>query len=248
MKLSYTQTEFDELISGVSARSGWDFSSMNVFSAPVPWEYIEEVKNLLKITDSVLDIGTGGGERFVQLASVFGQGLGTDIDPKMIETAKENAVGINNISFQVDNSALKDVIGQFDVITNRHAPFDIDPIKHHLKKGGIFITQQVGENNMTNIKKIIGSTNNKPSISKAAIEEGGLQCIEFKEYDVEYIVKDIESLVFWLNALDMLHSDIAGGDAIADVETLNAILKGNVSEQGFVTNEHRYLVVAELVH
>jgi len=30
------------------------------------------------------------------------------------------------------------------------------------------------------------------------------------EYDVEYVVRDVESLVFWLSALDLPHADLDG--------------------------------------
>jgi hypothetical protein len=72
----------------------------------------------------------------------------------------------------------------------------------------------------------------------------GLDLREFREYEVEYVVKDIESLIFWLGALDFLHADVDGAAAIANVDTLNAILSGNVTDKGFTTNEHRYLAVA----
>ena len=68
------------------------------------------------------------------------------------------------------------------------------------------------------------------------------------EYDVEYVVRDIESLVFWLNALfDPAHADVDGQLALASVATLNRVLAGNVDERGFVTNEHRYLAIAQYV-
>lgn len=63
--------------------------------------------------------------------------------------------------------------------------------------------------------------------------------------DAEYVVRDIESLVFWLNALDLDHADVDGRSGVASAATLNLILAGNVDERGFVTNEHRYLVVLQ---
>jgi SAM-dependent methyltransferase len=248
MKQSYTQSELDNLIVNVSARSGWDFSSMNVTRAPVSWEYLDEVRKLLKPTDHLLDIGTGGGELFLQLADNIAYGLGTDIDPTMIDIAEKNANGLSYVSFRVSDNTLKNIDEQFDVITNRHAPLDIDAIKSHLKTDGTFITQQVGEKNMMNIKEVLNLTSQEATVSKDVLESEGMHCIGFYEYNVEYLVKDIESLIFWLNALDMLHSDISGADAIKNVDVLNTILDGNVTEHGFVTNEHRYLVVAKLVH
>ena len=51
-------------------------------------------------------------------------------------------------------------------------------------------------------------------------------------------VRDIESLVFWLNALDAGNADVDGQSALASAAILNRVLAGNVDERGFVTNEY----------
>lgn len=244
MKDSYTQVELDEILSKTNRRKGWDFSVMNTWRAPVTWDYLEVVKKHLKPDMNVLDIGTGGGERFRELSSKFRHGVGTDIDPNMIKIATDNSLTIDNIEFKIASDKLEEIEESFDVILNRHAPYNLKAISNHLKRGGCFITQQVGERNMLNIKKVLSQEYVKPILTKEDVLKNGLSILYFQEYDVEYVVKDIESLIFWLKALDMLHADIATDRVIDNVETLNAILKGNVDERGFVTNEHRYLVVA----
>ena len=73
----------------------------------------------------------------------------------------------------------------------------------------------------------------------------GWWCWRLPKYHVEYVVHDVESLVFWLSSLDLRHADLAGGTAVASVEVFNEILRGNVDDRGFITNEHRYLMVAQ---
>ena len=48
-----------------------------------------------------------------------------------------------------------------------------------------------------------------------------------------------------LGALDVLHTGTEGSAALASAATLNKILTGNTDRRGFVTNEHRYLTVAQ---
>ncbi|HEY3608995.1 MAG TPA: hypothetical protein VGL06_15945 [Pseudonocardiaceae bacterium] len=98
---------------------------------------------------------------------------------------------------------------------------------------------------MANIRAALRQPAGRPPISGADITAAGLRRIAFLEYDVEYVVRDIESLVFWLTALDLWHADLHGAAAIADVTRLNRILRGNVDHRGFATNEHRYLAVAQ---
>jgi hypothetical protein len=125
-------------------------------------------------------------------------------------------------------------------------PLERRAIASHLGPHGHFITQQVGERNMACVRTALGLPAGEPPIRAGQVADARLRLISFREYDVEYVVRDIESLVFWLNALDLLHADLDGAAALASADALNAILARNVDERGFVTNEHRYLVVAQL--
>lgn len=243
MREQYTPEEFNMILSRILPRKGWDFSSMKTQSTP-EWDYIKIVQEYLEMQFTVLDIGTGGGEKFSSLASHFKSGLGVDIDPAMIDIANDQPDKPDNISFAVSGTDLESVEGIFDVILNRHAPFNLGAIKDHLAEDGYFITQQVGERNMQNIKEVLNQSKNNPPITVGMIEGAGLQLIDFREYNIEYLVEDIESLVFWLKALDMLHSDIDSSGL--NVGLLNRILKGNITSKGFfITNEHRYLAISK---
>ncbi|MFZ4895985.1 class I SAM-dependent methyltransferase [Plantibacter sp. Mn2098] len=243
---SYSQAELDELVAGVAPRSGWDFSRMSVRRAPAPWEYTDVVSAQLASGDHVLDVGTGGGERFVELLAGrgVGFGLGVDIDAAMIDVARENGRGLEHLSFRQSSHLLEHVSESFDVVVNRHAPFSLDAIVHRLRPGGRFITQQVGERNMLNVKVALGQELPAAPVARDLFADAGFAAVEIREYDVEYVVRDAASLVFWLGALDLLHADVAGAAALADVDVFNGILSGNVTDAGFVTNEHRYLVIA----
>ena len=86
----------------------------------MPWEYREVVLRYLRPSDTVLDIGTGGGERLRDLAGAFGSGLGIDVDPAMVRFATENSA-MPNLSFRVGSDRLESVPETFDVIIGRHA-------------------------------------------------------------------------------------------------------------------------------
>ena len=244
MKESYTPTELDQVLSRVQKRSGWDFSRMNDSRVPVPWDYHDVVLRYLTHQATVLDVGTGGGESFLQLADFFDAGLGVDIDPEMIERARANGRNTANVAFAISSETLDEVLGSFDVILNRHAPFNLTAIHDHLKTGGYYVTQQVAESSMRNIKEVVGQVGRSP-ISEELVNASPLKLIAFMKYDVEYLVRDIDSLVFWLQALDGLHSDLEGAAAISQVDALNSVLANNVDQRGFITNEARYLVIAQ---
>jgi 2-polyprenyl-3-methyl-5-hydroxy-6-metoxy-1,4-benzoquinol methylase len=91
---------------------------MNVLRQPVPWNYHDLVVRYLRPNDSVLDIGTGGGETFSQLARFFGCGLGIDTDAQMIQLAAANSTS-GNICFRVGSARLEAESETFDVILDR---------------------------------------------------------------------------------------------------------------------------------
>jgi SAM-dependent methyltransferase len=217
---------------------------MNELRQPVPWDYHDVVLRYLRSSDVVLDVGAGAGERLRDLAPSFGHGLGIDADPEMVRLARQNPAA-DNLRFRACSDRLESVPETFDVILDRHAPFDLSAIAAHLRPGGYFITQQVGERNMACVKAALGRPPSPPPIRRHAIAAGGLRPLAFMEYDAEYVVCDIESLVFWLNALDPAHADVDGRSALASAAILNRVLAGNVDERGFVTNEHRYLAIAQ---
>ena len=245
MKQSYSQQELDALLAASRPRVGWDFSRMNDLRAPVPWDYADVAAQYARPSDDVLDIGTGDGARLTALAGSFGWGLGIDSDPEMVRLAARTSTA-PNVNFGVCNAQLEGITATFALVINRHAPLELPAIASHLQPGGHFITQQVGERNMSCVRSALGLPPTEPPLTAAQVADAGLLLISFREYDVEYVMQDIESLVFWLNALDLLHSDLDGAAALASADALNTVLAGNVDERGFVTNEHRYLVVAQL--
>jgi hypothetical protein len=241
---SYSQQELDALLAANRPRTGWDFSRMRVLRAPVPWEYADVVTGYLRPSDDVLDIGTGDGARFTAMARSFRRGLGIDVDPEMVRLAEQTSTA-PNVSFAVCDARLEGITATFPVIINRHATLELAAIASHLAPAGFFITQQVGERNMACVRRALGLAAEAPAIRAGQVAAAGLRLVAFRQYDVEYVVGDIESLVFWLAALDLLHADLDGRAALADADALNAVLAGNVDDRGFVTSEHRYLVIAQ---
>ena len=120
---SITLDELKQIAHANGELDGWDFSRVHTERDPVSWEYVDVVRSYLKPTDRVLDIGTGGGEIFFSLAPFFGEGVGIDQNPAMIETARRNqsALSIDNISLmRMDGSDLRFDADEFDVVLLRH--------------------------------------------------------------------------------------------------------------------------------
>jgi hypothetical protein len=122
-----TEDQLRRIAASVGRRRGWDFSRMRETQEPAPWECADVARTYLAADSHALDIGTGGGERFLRLADAFRSGVGIDSSAAMIATAQENLPPAlaDKISFAVIAAQhLAFAPASFDVILNRHAPGD----------------------------------------------------------------------------------------------------------------------------
>src|SRR5258707_6381443 len=136
--------ELQRMIADVEPRRGWDFSRVRDDRDPVPWDYEYVVRRYLNITDHVLDVGTGGGEKFLTLADAFGTGIGVDPDPEMLAAARENTPPalVDKVSFiQGYAERLPVADASCDIVLNRHAVVDVAETARVLRLGGYFVTQ-----------------------------------------------------------------------------------------------------------
>lgn len=148
---SYEQSR--DITAGIGDGSGWDFSRMRTEREPVPWDYLEVASRYIMSNDTVLDIGTGGGEKLLALARHFKTAVGVDLDPEMIRAAQENGSVHPNVTFAgmgPEELSFPDI--SFDVALTRHAPICVPEVVRVLRPGGYFITQGVGAGNMANIR------------------------------------------------------------------------------------------------
>jgi SAM-dependent methyltransferase len=233
-------------------RRGWDFSRVRTARDPVPWDYADVVRRYLEPASHVLDVGTGGGEVFLSLAPYFGSGVGIDSDLTMIQVAQENLPPslADKVSFQVLRAEdLQFPDESFDVVLNRHCSVFVDQIVRVLRHDGVFITQQVGRRNMQNILAAFGwgpqsygeDWWQEMPVLVEQFQQRGCSVIALAEYDVRYWFCDVESLVFWLQAVP-LPEDFDIEKHWRQVERISTAYR---TPKGIETNEHRELLIVQ---
>lgn len=134
--------------------SGWDFSHLegrvidrdSEDRAPVE-SYESMVCDLMKISESVLDLGTGGGERLAELHDVFPTHVTATegYEPNYLLAKKRlEPIGVR-VVYSEDSieQALPFNDNEFDLVINRHTAFNITEVDRVLKPNGVFLTQQV---------------------------------------------------------------------------------------------------------
>ena len=163
---------FDELVSeALSAPfSGWDFSWLAARSTAgkLPWSYRGEVTRRAAATGTMLDMGTGGGERLSKLSPRPQLTVATEAWPPnvAVAAARLRPAGIpvvqdegaaDNISRdREDRGRLPFGDGVFGLVANRHEAFRAAEVSRVLAPGGTFITQQVDFHSYDDLCKLVG--------------------------------------------------------------------------------------------
>jgi ubiquinone/menaquinone biosynthesis C-methylase UbiE len=246
-----SQINYRQFYDRVGKRIGWDFSKVKKTEKGKKWDFYEEVVKVAKPTDRLLDIGTGGGERVLKITDKADSIVGIDSSESMVQTANKNLKksGANNVEFlQMDAFNLGFPDSSFDLVTSRHCDFSPLEVYRVLKKDGYFLTQQVGENDKSNIKKAFrrGQFQNKRVGSMmqdyvSGLKETGFIDIKTADYNSTEYYKTPEDLIFLLKHTPIIPDFGKNKD---DFETLEKFIKKNKNRNGIITNSKRFMIMA----
>ena len=188
------------------AFKGWDFSHIDSrWDCPnPPWHYQSVVKTYLKDTDILLDMGIGGGEILLTIGHPYNNTFATEAYLPNFELCKKtlSPLGITVAqTFTDDKLPFED--GKFDFVINRHESFDLAEISRVLKKGGFFITQQVGnQNSLDLIERFVENFNphspgHMVKCYTNTLEQLGFEIIGTDEFIYTVKFFDVGAFVFY---------------------------------------------------
>lgn len=223
---------------------------------PIPWHYEEVVRRYLRPGDRVLDVGTGGGERFLDLADAFSEGVGVDIIPSMVEAARTNLPDSLSDRIRFELTARSELAFEpesFDVVLNRHASTYPEAIERVLRPGGWFIFQGLGERKNEQILAAFGWDHEyvrhradpytDHPIGLQAIAEAferlGCQVVATGDESNRAWFCDLESLVFYLKAVPFPEPF----DPARHLDAFNRYLATSAGPNGYEATEHGTLLI-----
>lgn len=230
---------------------GWDFSHIEgrYIQQNPPWDYKSIIFSYLKRNNTLLDIDTGGGEFLLSLNHSHSLTSATEGYSPNVELCKKVLLPLG-INFRESNnySNLPFENDTFDIIINRHGNYDVNEIHRILKPNGIFITQQVGEDNDREFIKLLLPDTKKTfnganlCTQKHLFMKNGFSILQSSEAFCPMKFYDIGALVWFAKIIEWEFPNFSVDTCFKRLLKAQEIL----NEKGFVSGTaHRYLIVAK---
>jgi SAM-dependent methyltransferase len=213
---------FDELISEALAApfSGWDFSWLAARSPArgLPWSYGREVARRALLAETMLDMGTGGGEVLSRLAARSRHTVATEAWPPNVPIAASRLVPLG-IPVVRDEGAADNMRqdgsergrlpfrdAAFGLVANRHEAFRADEVSRVLAPGGAFVTQHVDFHSFDELYRLVGlEPPDQPEswlpIALRQVRDAGLTVQAAVRGEERYEFRDVGAVAYYLRVI-----------------------------------------------
>jgi SAM-dependent methyltransferase len=201
--------DFEKLVKEAENQpfSGWDFSYLagRYVEAKPSWDYLAIVREKMNGVKSMLDIGTGGGERLSSLQPFPAEAYATEGYQPNLSIARKRLqpLGVKVVEAKEEGDLPFDD-GFFDLIIDRHAGYDTREVSRTVRRGGQFVTQQVVWPNDKEIRehflgKQQGHSDFERDLDK--LKRAGLRMVQAREESHQSAFHDVGALVYYLKAV-----------------------------------------------
>jgi SAM-dependent methyltransferase len=194
--------------------SGWDFSHLDgrMIEEQAPWSYSTRAADLMRQASSVIDLGTGGGERLLKLRPYWPKKVAATEDyPPNVRLATErlSPFGAHVVDVPLtDTGPMPFADGEFDLVLNRHAGFNAGEVARILAAGGSFLTQQIHGLWAYDLLAVFGA---RPQWPQSTLEKyvpqlkaAGLTIADTREWTGRLSFTDVGAIVYYLKAVPWL--------------------------------------------
>ncbi|NPE07014.1 MAG: methyltransferase domain-containing protein [Asgard group archaeon] len=232
--------------------SGWDFSHIRsrIVMEPLTWSYHSEILPFVRTVESMLDMGTGGGEFLSSLQPLPKKTYATEAYEPNVPIAKQTLepIGVEVVQIK-EKDPLPFENEQFELIINRHEYYSPIEIQRILKQNGLFITQQVGWKDNLELNNRLGYP-----IEELEYLDWNLKKIAQELEDVGFTIKtkleafpitrcfDIGAIVYYLKAIPWQIPEFS----IEKYENNLWEMHEEILKEGYIDlTSHRMLIVSE---
>jgi SAM-dependent methyltransferase len=190
--------------------SGWDFSYLHgrMSQTESPWDYLGRAAELMARAGSVIDLDTGGGEKYLGLRRHWPAFVAaTEEYPPNIRLAGERlaAAGASLVVARMtDDEPLPFAGASLDLILNRHGAFNSAEIARVLAPGGAFLTQQVHGMWTWDLMAAFDARPQWPDATPEKyvprLKRAGLKIVQVQTWEGKLRFSDVGAIVYYLKA------------------------------------------------
>lgn len=231
---------------------GWDFSHIQgryEAENDLPWSYEQIVREYLNDDLNILDYDTGGGEFLLSLDHPHNKTSATEGYPPNVKLCGEKLLPLG-IDFKECNDPSKIPFGDeaFDLIINRHGGFDAVEIHRLLRRNGLFVTEQVGEDNDRDLVEMVLPEAEKRfshlnlSEQRMNFENAGFQIIKAEEAYRPIKFYDVGAFVWFARVIEWEFPDFSVDRCFEQLLKMQEMIDKDGKIDGMI---HRYLIVAK---
>ena len=229
----------------VGKEIGWNFSKMkHIVEQDDPYFYYHEVVKHITPNTVMLDIGCGSGEKAVCYFQEAKKVIMLDNEQEMLNKVQNNLLKQQNKKL---NQKFECVIGDgdnildfddetFDLVVSRHCGANMSEVYRVLKKGGVFISEDIDGDDCIEIKDYFkrGQGYGETSLLKEKIFKesllAGFSKISLLNFDQREYYLDIDELKYLLERTPI----IGGYDENKDYLVLKKYCKDYSTEKGIL--------------
>jgi SAM-dependent methyltransferase len=242
--LEYLQPYVDR----ARAFTGWSFTkdSWRRLGPKLPWDYKSLVLEAARIANSVLDMGTGGGEFLAQISPNLPNNIVAteEWSPNVpVAKGKLSKLGIETVHCKSVELPFK--VESFDLVINRHEELDPTEVARIIRPGGRIITQQVGRDNWKELRTYFPNKTDFGDHRKRYAEgfqSQGMRITTNLSFDYKVAYGELGDFVFMLVVTPWT---IPGFNLERDVDALLSLSRDCTTENGLELTESRYLLIAD---
>ena len=192
--------------------TGWDFSYLDGrWQEETPsWSYTELVREVLPQVDSLLDLGTGGGERLMKFQDLWpSKTVATEEwEPNfLLATQRLLPLGAEVVQANNDEVSLLPFPDEsFGLVISRHTAYNLAEVERVLQPGGIFLTQQVDGRWLQDLVRFMGAKPQWPYFTlnytlDKLLRETDLQLQLAQSWTGYLTFYDVGAIVYYLKAV-----------------------------------------------
>ncbi|MDK8180525.1 class I SAM-dependent methyltransferase [Paenibacillus sp. UMB4589-SE434] len=231
--------------------TGWDFSYLaatgRMCESPLPWNLYTMIEPIIRDAESMLDMGTGGGEFLSRLAPLPPNTYATEgyMPNVLIAAERLKPWDVKVIAYE-DEQQLPLPSAHFDLIMNRHESFASQEVYRMLKPNALFITQQCGGHNDIEFNHMLGVSDpeyvhwNMESAAEG-LRATGLEIIAQQEYKGITRFFDVGAIIYYLNIIEWQVEDFS----VERYEQQLRNIHDRIVTEGYVdVTCHRFLLAA----